>query len=198
MSAKQSVLYLTTSVDKRIWAFSIWIFSYFFFCWSPDWLNLTYDAKESMSIIYSAEPSLLTNWLVLFSIHGWSLITAKFLEATGKENNWKQSLSHYEQLFATLTAKLTNELIFSVTIYECWGYSIWIKTVDSGSCQNSPGQTSNRFVVTWQTISEHLHKQLCLDSRTTNHLLIIFSTLRTFSFQFGLFPMGKDSGGEFL
>lgn len=47
MSAKQSVLYLTTSVDvtsnvvdKRIWAFFGIIFLYYmFFCWNPDWLN---------------------------------------------------------------------------------------------------------------------------------------------------------------
>ena len=142
-------------------------FFIFFFCWSPDWLNLTYDAKESMSIIYSAEPSLLTNWLVLWFQY-------KLLEATYWQRkagpNWKQSPSHYEQLFATLTAKLTNELKFSLAIYKFWRYSIRIKTVDNGSCQNSPGQTSKRFVVTWQTISEHLHKQLRLDSRTTRTL----------------------------
>ena len=143
------------------------IFLSYFFCWNPDWLT-TYDAKESMmSIIYSAEP-LLTNWLVLFSIH-W--LQYKLLEATDKGwfPNWKQPPSHYEQLFATLT----NELIFPPTIYECWGYSIRIKTVDNGSCQISPGQTSKRFVVTWQPINAQA-------SRTEHLTQTILSRLQNY------------------
>lgn len=147
-----------------------------------------------MSIIYSAEPHPLTNWKVLCSMH-WlpSINYLQRLTFKGGFTDLEQSPSPYAQLFATVTAKSTNELIFSLTYTnaEDFLYESKLSITDHAKTANNEHPTPDKRP---DEPHQRLHKQLCLNFTITrtlymttllqgsNHLLILFFNVKDMYF----------------